>query len=80
MLCSRAHVIVEDVDTALREAGDVVLAIDEGHLTGADLIPLRQIATDPGSLRFDRPVLVKTTGMAWQDLVAATAVQQRLER
>src|SRR6185503_8269742 len=43
-LLSGAQVIVEDVESALRECGDVVLAIDEGYLAPADLIPIRQVA------------------------------------
>ena len=41
----RATVVVEDVATALREAGDVVLAIAEGALDAADLLPMRDVVT-----------------------------------
>lgn len=40
-MCGRAQVVVEDVDTALRESGDVVLAIADGALTAEHLIPMR---------------------------------------
>jgi ornithine cyclodeaminase/alanine dehydrogenase-like protein (mu-crystallin family) len=75
-LLARAHVIVEDVATALREGGDVVLAVAERHLTPADLIPLGRAVTDPVSIRLDRPIVFKSTGMAWEDLVIATAIVQ----
>ncbi|WP_430790791.1 ornithine cyclodeaminase family protein [Actinoplanes sp. G11-F43] len=76
-LLGRAHVIVEDVDTALREAGDVVLALAEGHLTADRLIPMRRAVTDPELITSGRPVLFKSTGMAWEDLVVAAAVHER---
>jgi ornithine cyclodeaminase/alanine dehydrogenase-like protein (mu-crystallin family) len=73
-LCARATVVVEDPATALREAGDVVLAIAEGALDAAELVPLRHlvrggVAPDPS-----KPLLFKGVGMAWQDLVVAEAV------
>ncbi|MFI6509134.1 ornithine cyclodeaminase family protein [Streptosporangium sp. NPDC050855] len=77
-LAGRAHVVVDDVATALREAGDVVQAIGEGHLDAARLIPMRRIVTDPASVALDRPVLFKSTGMSWQDLVVAAAAHERL--
>lgn len=67
--CRRATVIVEDAATALRECGDVVLAIAEGALTADRLVPM---CTTPGTPA--GPVLFKGSGMAWQDLVVAEAV------
>jgi ornithine cyclodeaminase len=43
-LCRRATVIVEDVATALRECGDVILAIAEGALTADRLTPMHRAA------------------------------------
>ncbi len=73
-LCARATVVVEDVATALREAGDVCLALDEGDLHAADLVPMRDLVTgralpDPG-----RPLVFKSVGMSWEDLIVAEAV------
>lgn len=76
-LLGRATVVVEDVATALREAGDVVLAVAEGALTPADLVPLRDLLAAGAAGPADRPLVVKTVGMAWQDLVVATAVAAR---
>ncbi|WNV77202.1 ornithine cyclodeaminase family protein [Geodermatophilus sp. DSM 44513] len=73
-LLGRASVVVEDVATALREAGDVVLAIAEGALTGDDLVPVRDVVTGAVALPTDRPVVVKSVGMSWEDLVVAEAV------
>lgn len=72
-LMGRAQVVVEDVATALREAGDVVLAIDEGALAASGLITIRQVVTGEVSPATDRPTVFKTVGMSWQDLVIADA-------
>jgi ornithine cyclodeaminase/alanine dehydrogenase-like protein (mu-crystallin family) len=70
--CARATVVVEDVATALRECGDVVLAVAEGALVADDLVPMRDVVRAGGKRR--GPVLYKGSGMSWQDLVAAEAV------
>jgi ornithine cyclodeaminase/alanine dehydrogenase-like protein (mu-crystallin family) len=72
-LLGRATVVVEDVATALREAGDVVLAIAEDRLTAADLVPMRDVVTGAVTLPADRPLVFKSVGMSWQDLVVAEA-------
>ncbi|MFI2363108.1 ornithine cyclodeaminase family protein [Promicromonospora sp. NPDC019610] len=73
-LLARGTVVVEDPGAALREAGDVVLAIADGALNAEDLVPMRDVVT--GAVRPDpaRPLVVKTTGMSWEDLVVAEAV------
>lgn len=76
-LLGRATVVVEDVATALREAGDVVLAIAEGALQPADLVPMRDVITGAVEPPPDRPLVFKSVGMSWQDLVVATAVLQQ---
>jgi ornithine cyclodeaminase len=73
-LCARATVVVEDVATALREAGDVILALHEGVLHAQDLVPMRHVVTGRVSRASDRPLLFKSVGMSWQDLVTAEAV------
>jgi ornithine cyclodeaminase len=73
-LLARASVVVEDVTTALHEAGDVVLAIADGTLTAHDLIPLRDVVTGAVTPPADRPLVYKSVGMSWQDLVIARAV------
>jgi ornithine cyclodeaminase/alanine dehydrogenase-like protein (mu-crystallin family) len=78
-LLGRASVIVEDVATALREAGDVVLAVAEGGLTPQDLLPLRDVVTGAVGVPTDRPLVFKSVGMSWQDLVVATAVLRHSE-
>lgn len=70
-LMGRSLVVIEDVETALREAGDVVMAIDEGTLVGSGLRTLREVVLGDVGRVTDRPTVVKTVGMSWQDLVVA---------
>ncbi|SJM58849.1 ornithine cyclodeaminase family protein [Gulosibacter sp. 10] len=79
-LIARSNVVVEDVDTALREAGDIVLAIEEGVFDAERLIPMRDLLT--GARRIDRskPTVLKTVGMSWQDLVVAGEIYERVPK
>jgi ornithine cyclodeaminase/alanine dehydrogenase-like protein (mu-crystallin family) len=63
-------VVVEDVSTALREAGDVVLAVAEGVLDPADLVCLADLVAGRTAHR-PGPTIFKSVGMGWQDLVVA---------
>jgi len=67
-------VVVEDAGTALREAGDVVLAVAEGALDAADLVPMREVVTGAATVPVGRPLVLKSVGMSWEDLVVAEAV------
>ena len=78
-LLGRATVVVEDIATALREAGDVVLAIAEGTLTPHDLVPMSHVLTGAITVPTDRPLVFKSVGMSWQDLAVAAAVAARNE-
>ena len=73
-LMGRATVVVESVPTAMREAGDVIIAADAAALDPAGLISLRELVV--GRCRVDRgrPRVFKSTGMAWEDAVVATAI------
>jgi ornithine cyclodeaminase len=63
-------VVVESVPTALREAGDVILA------GTTDLIPLAAVVRHETAVPDDRPRVFKSVGMAWEDLVVAAAVHE----
>ncbi|MGQ7296583.1 ornithine cyclodeaminase family protein [Quadrisphaera sp. KR29] len=76
-LLARAAVVVEEPATALREAGDVVLAVAQGALEVERLVPLADLVTGRAPLP-QGAVVFKGTGMAWQDLVVADAVHARL--
>ena len=73
-LMGRAQVVVEDRATALREAGDVVLAVAEGALTEGDLVPLADVVTGAAAVDRSRPRVFKCVGMSWQDLAVAVGV------
>lgn len=78
-LIRRATIVVETRETALREAGDIVIPVQnreigpsviDGDL--ADLVT-GQVYVEPG-----RPRLFKGVGEAWEDLVIASAVYDQL--
>jgi ornithine cyclodeaminase/alanine dehydrogenase-like protein (mu-crystallin family) len=71
-----ARVVVEDRATALREAGDIVLAVEAGLLSAADLVPLAEL---PGRAPVTGISVFKSVGMGWQDLVVAEAVGTALD-
>ncbi len=75
-LCARAMVVVEARSAALREAGDVVMAIAEGALDPATLVPLARLVRGEVAVPEERPRLFKSVGMAWQDAVVAAAIVQ----
>ena len=70
----RSKVVVETRDMALREAGDVVMAIDEGALDPEALVDLaevvqgRSVRTEPGDI-----TAFVSVGFAFEDLVVARA-------
>lgn len=77
-LLGRSTVIVESRHTALDECGDVVLAIADGALTIEDTVTFKEVVTSGGAvLAGDRPVVFKTSGMSWEDLVVSTAVYEK---
>jgi ornithine cyclodeaminase/alanine dehydrogenase-like protein (mu-crystallin family) len=79
VLLERSTVVVEDVATALREAGDVVMAIAEGALTASDLLTMGDVVAGRAEVPRDRPLVFKSVGMSWQDLVVAEACIHQLE-
>ena len=71
-LVRRATVVVESRSSALREAGDLLLAgIGAEDLHDLGELVRGQVTVDPA-----RPRLFKSTGMAWEDLVVARAVHR----
>lgn len=76
-LIQRAYIVVEDRATALREAGDIVIAIGEGAFTEQDIdADLAELVRGAAVAR-DRPRVFKSVGMAWQDVVVAEAILAR---
>lgn len=76
-LAGRATVVVESLDAAQREAGDVIQAIAAGTLAPAGLVPLAAVVRGDHAIDTSRPRLFKSVGMAWEDLVVARAVRLR---
>lgn len=66
----RSTVVVEDVATARREAGDVIIAEQAGELA---LLPLTAVVQGEAHPDWTRPRVFKSVGMAWEDLAVAAA-------
>lgn len=73
-LVGRATVVVESRTSALREAGDVIGAIASGALRENSLVTLAELVRGGLTPPADRPRLFKSTGMAWEDAVVASAL------
>ncbi len=71
-------IVVEDCETALREAGDVIQAIAAGAIDADSLIGLRSVLTSPPPT-YGISVF-KSVGMAWQDLAVAEAIWAAVSR
>jgi ornithine cyclodeaminase len=76
-LLTRATVVVEDAATAMREAGDIVLAIAEGSYEPGHLVPMAALVRGTAAADPDRPYVFKSVGMSWEDLVVAEAVMRK---
>ena len=76
-LAGRATVVVEARSAALREAGDVIQAIELGALAEDSLTTLAELVTGAVSVPGERPRLFKSTGMAWEDVVVAAELARR---
>ncbi|GAA3836249.1 ornithine cyclodeaminase [Brevibacterium ammoniilyticum] len=79
-LFSRAEVVVEDLGTALRECGDVVLAITDGALDADSIVTMSQVCTGEAPLDDDRTLIFKGSGMSWEDLAVASKLAEAVDR
>jgi len=73
-LVRRATVVVESRASALREAGDVIGAIAAGAVDEDQLVTLSDLVCGRVAADAARPRLFKSTGMAWEDAVVASAL------
>jgi len=73
-LVARSTVVVESIASALREAGDVILAIRSRALDPGQLIPLSALVCGERAPAPGAPRLFKSTGMAWEDAVTVDAI------
>ena len=69
-----AQVIVEDVEAARREAGDVAIAVEKGALAWDDAVTMAEVVRGEVALDPARRVVFKTVGMPWEDLAVARVV------
>ncbi len=78
-LVARAQVVVETRASALREAGDVIMAIEDGSITAQSLHELADVACGRTTLNREQPIFFKSSGMSWEDLVIARAIERTLK-
>ena len=78
-LLARSQVVVETRASALREAGDVIMAINDGVLDGQSLIEMADVVCGRVALNREQPVVFKSSGMSWEDLVIAQAIERALQ-
>lgn len=70
-LVGRSQVVVESRRVAASEAGDVIVAVEAGMLRLEDVMTMHELFTGATTASTDRPRIVKTCGMGWQDLAVA---------
>jgi ornithine cyclodeaminase/alanine dehydrogenase-like protein (mu-crystallin family) len=73
-LAARATVVVESRASALREAGDVILAIEAGATSPDELVTLAELVRGDARPDLARPRFFKSTGMSWEDAVIAATL------
>ena len=73
-LAGRATVVVESRASALREAGDVILAIEAGATSPDEVVTLAELVRGDARPDLARPRLFKSTGMSWEDAVIAATL------
>jgi ornithine cyclodeaminase len=79
-LVGRSYVVVEERATALREAGDVIVALDEGHLEAGDVVELGELVRGAAGEPGPGPRVFKSVGMAWEDAVVSALMVERSVR
>lgn len=78
-LARRANVVVESRVSAMREAGDLIPARSVEEWTDTHLTNLAELVRGSFTRNPERPTLYTGAGMAWQDLVIASAIYDRLQ-
>jgi ornithine cyclodeaminase/alanine dehydrogenase-like protein (mu-crystallin family) len=78
-LIARAQVVVETRASALREAGDVIMAIGDGSITAQSLHELADVVCGRTTLNREQPIFFKSSGMSWEDLVIARAIERTIK-
>lgn len=73
----RARVVVESIETAIHEAGDLAMAIQEGALNAASLTELESLVKGKALVPGGDITVFKSVGAGYQDLVVALAAANR---
>ncbi|MFG2497820.1 ornithine cyclodeaminase family protein [Streptomyces sp. NPDC048441] len=76
-LLERGLVVAESHGVALRECGDIALAVAAGAFDVGRLRTLGELVRGEVEVAEDRPRLFKSAGMAWEDLGVAAAAYER---
>jgi ornithine cyclodeaminase/alanine dehydrogenase-like protein (mu-crystallin family) len=71
-------VFIEDQSAALREAGDVIMAINEGFVAVEDLVEVKKLFTSEQKIDSRSLRIYKSSGMPWQDLAIIGAAYKAL--
>ena len=75
-----ARVFVDSVDTALTEAGDLLIPMKEGAIRAQDWIPVGRVLNGgPGRVSADDITLFKSVGLAMEDAAAAAYIARQLQ-
>ena len=74
-----AQVIVEDVEAARREAGDVAIAVEKGAFAWDNVVTMAEVVRGEVALDPTRRVVFKVVGMPWEDLAVARAVAGQVQ-
>ncbi|RJN32986.1 ornithine cyclodeaminase family protein [Nesterenkonia natronophila] len=73
-LVRRSACVIESLQSAQAEAGDLIMAVEEGAFSWKDAVALRDLVAGDAELPSDRPKLFKGTGMPWQDLAVVSSI------
>ncbi|GGV36308.1 ornithine cyclodeaminase [Streptomyces longisporoflavus] len=76
-LLTRGLVVAESHGVALRECGDIALAVKAGAFDMARLRTLAELVRGEVEITGTRPRLFKSAGMAWEDLGVGAAAYER---
>ena len=71
-------VFIEDQSAALREAGDVIMAINESFVAVEDLVEVKKLFTSEYKIDSQALRIYKSSGMPWQDLAIFGAAYKAL--
>lgn len=80
VLARRANIVVESRASAMRESGNLIPARGREEWQEMTVSNLAELVRGEFSRDLDRPTLYTSAGMAWQDLVIASAIFSRHRR